>query len=106
MREFRVHHSEFQQAEIALAGVTLDSVESCRQWAARLELPYPLLSDVTREAGQAFHVLNDFGIGAWKIEFFSRTTFLADTGGVVRAVWGDVKLRGHALQVLEAARAL
>jgi peroxiredoxin Q/BCP len=106
MREFRVHYSEFQQAGIAVAGVTLDGVESCRQWAERLDLPYPLLSDPRREAGRAFHVLQEFGLGPWKIEFFSRTTFLADTSGVVRAVWGEVKLRGHARQVLETARSL
>ena len=46
------------------------------------------------------------GIGGWKIELFRRSTFLIDRHGVVVAVWGDVKIRGHALEVLEVAKAL
>src|SRR5262245_56660740 len=106
MREFRAHHAEFESAGVAVAGVTVDSVESCRRWAERLRLPYPLLSDVSREAGRAFHVLREVGIGPWKVEFFARTTFLADRAGKIRAVWGDVRVRGHAREVLQAARAL
>lgn len=46
------------------------------------------------------------GLGPWKLEFFRRTTFLIDAAGTVAAVWGDVKIRGHAAQVLAAAAAL
>src|SRR5262245_5957430 len=96
MREFRAHHEEFVAAGITVAGVSTDSAESCRHWAERLRLPYPLLSDERREAGRAFHVLREFGIAGWNVAFFHRTTFLADAAGVVRAVWGSVKTRGHA----------
>ena len=106
LREFRVHHSELQRAKIAIAGVTLDPLEDCRVWARRLDLPYPLLSDTTREAGSAFQVLRQFGLGSWKVELFRRMTFLADGRGIVRAVWGQVKMRGHAAEVLRFARAL
>ncbi len=106
MREFRAHHAEFAAAGVTIAGVTLDSMESCRAWAQRLRLPYPLLSDETRAAGTACHVLEQVGLGGWKIEYFRRTTLLVDRDGVVRGVWGDVKIRGHALAVLAAARAL
>lgn len=106
MREFRVRHAEFADANVKVAGVTIDTLESCRQWARRLRLPYPLLSDSGREAGSQCHVLRRIGLGGWNIEFFHRTTLLIDAGAVVRAVWGEVKLRGHAREVLEAARAL
>jgi peroxiredoxin Q/BCP len=106
LREFRVHHAELVGAGVAVAGVTADPVEDSRRWAKRLDLPYPLLSDPTREAGRAFRVQREFGIGGWKVELFRRTTFLADAHGVVRAVWGDVKMRGHAVEVLRHARAL
>ncbi len=106
LREFRVHHAELVRAGVALAGVTTDPLEDCRRWADRLELPYPLLSDSAREAGRAFRVVRQFGLGTWKVELFRRTTFLADANGVVRAVWGQVKMRGHAIEVLRHARAL
>jgi peroxiredoxin Q/BCP len=51
-------------------------------------------------------VLRRIGIAGWKIEFLTRSTFLADRRGVIAAVWGRVRVRGHAAEVLAAARAL
>ena len=104
MREFRAHHAELEAAGVTVAGVTLDTIASCRAWARRLRLPYPLLSDEARAAGEACFVLERVGLGPWKIEFFRRTTLLADSAGIVRRVWGEVKIRGHAREVLAAAR--
>lgn len=106
MREFRARHADLAAAGVTVAGVTLDSIDSCRTWAKRLRLPYPLLSDAERAAGNACHVLDRVGVGGWKIEFFRRTTLLVDAAGLVRAVWGDVRIRGHAREVLRAALAL
>jgi thioredoxin-dependent peroxiredoxin len=106
MREFRAVHGQFREAGITVAGVTTDSVESCREWAARLELPYPLLSDSTRAAGREFHVMRELGIGGWRIDLFRRTTFLADRDGIVRAIWTRVGVRRHAREVLKFARTL
>ena len=106
MREFRALHERFDEAGVAVAGVTADSVESNRQWAERLQLPYPLLSDPDRHAGRAFHVMREFGIGSWKIDLFRRTTFLADRKGIIRAIWSRVGVKRHAREVLEFARTL
>ena len=106
MREFRARHAELTAEKIAVAGVTVDTIESCRTWAKRMRLPFPLLADESRAAGLAFRVLEQVALGPWKLEYFHRTTFLADSAGFVRAVWGDVKIRGHAREVLAAAKAL
>jgi len=106
MREFRVHYPELTSAGVEVAGISPDTPESSRTWSGRLQLPYPLLSDVEREAGTAFGVIRRLGIGSWNVEFFRRMTFLVDAGGRVVASWGKVKIRGHALEVLEVARAL
>ena len=106
MREFRVHHSELKDAGVEVAGISPDTPESSLEWARRMELPYPLLSDVERRAGPEFGVIRRLGIGSWNVEFFRRTTFLVDTRGIVVAMWEKVRVRGHALEVLEMARAL
>ena len=93
-------------AGLQIAGVTLESVESNRHWVEKLSLPYPLLSDGEREAGKALRVIRRIGIGDWGVEFFRRCTFLIDARGIVSAVWGKVKVRGHATEVLRAGRAL
>ena len=91
---------------LAVAGVSRDSPESARGWAKRLHLPYPLLTDADGEAGRQFGVVRKLGIAGWTIEFFRRSTFLIDFHGNVAAVWGDVKVRGHALEVMEVADAI
>lgn len=106
MREFRALHDRFEESGVAVAGVTTDSVESCRDWAERLDLPYPLLSDANRQVGRAFHVMREFGIGNWKVDLFRRTTFLADREGIIRAIWTRVGVKRHAREVLKFAHTL
>jgi thioredoxin-dependent peroxiredoxin len=65
-----------------------------------------VLSDADGVVGRALGALRTIRLGAWTIEFLRRSTLLAGTDGRIARVWTDVKIRGHALQVLEAARAL
>ena len=106
LREFRVHHDEYVRNGLAVAGVTRDSVSSNREWSGRLGLPYPLLSDPEGVAGAEFGVMRRLMIGGWKIDLFRRSTYLVDLKGVIAAVWREVKVRGHAQDVLETSRAL
>jgi peroxiredoxin Q/BCP len=106
LREFRAHHSEFAAAGVAVAGVSRDAVQTNRDWAGRLELPFPLLSDLDGGFGARLGVIRTLQLGPWKIEFLRRSTLLAGTDGRIAAVWHDVKIRGHARQVLDAALAL
>lgn len=106
LREFREHHSEYAAAGIALAGVSANTVEQHRAWIERLHLPYPLLADPQRKVAHALGLTRTLGFGAWKVELMRRTTLLIDPAGVVAAVWGSVKIRGHAEQVLMHACAL
>jgi peroxiredoxin Q/BCP len=75
-------------------------------WSRRLRLPYPLLSDSERSAAEAFGGLWRLGIAGWSIELFRRRTVLAGRDGVIAALWDKVRIRGHAAEVLEAARVL
>lgn len=105
LREFRVHHAELCAAGADVAGVCRDSVESNRAWTRRLALPFPLLSDASGDVARALGVLRRIPIGAWTIELMRRSTLLAEPGGRIAVAWGDVKIRGHARQVLDAVRA-
>ena len=86
---------------MTVAGVTRDTVKSNHEWVARLALPYPLLSDVDGQLGARLGVIRRLHLGPWKVDLFRRSTFLIDIHGVVAVVWGEVKIRGHALEVLE-----
>jgi len=106
LREFRAHHKQLIAAGLSVVAVTRDRPEANAKQAGRLRLPYPVLSDTSGDVGRAFGVVRSVGIGPWQIEFFRRSTFLADIHGTVSAVWRDVKIRGHALKVMDVARAL
>ena len=106
MREFRAHHAQFRAAGVTVAGVSLHSPAANRRWVERLKLPYPLLSDADREAGRAFGFLVSVGIGPWKIELLRRATVLIARDGHIAACWNQVRVRGHAAEVLTYARAL
>jgi peroxiredoxin Q/BCP len=106
LREFRVAHDQYVAHGLVVAGVNRESPESNLEWSKRLALPYPLLSDSGQKAGEAFRVMRRIGLGAWTVDMYRRSTFLIDRNGVIAAVWGSVKVRGHAAQVLAAARAL
>ena len=101
-----MHHSEFAAAGIAVAGMSRDTPEHNHEWTQRLALPYPLLSDADGVAGRQLGVLRSMHIGAWTIEFLRRSTLLVAVDGTIAAVWSDVRIRGHAEQVLAAARKL
>ena len=106
LREFREHYDEYRAAGVAFAGINSDTIEGNRTWADRLRIQYSLLSDRERIAVRALGALHSVGIGTWKIELFRRSTFLVDRDGIVSAVWGKVRVRGHAREVLEKARLL
>lgn len=106
LREFRERHGDFERAGVAVAGVSRNTLAQHREWAERLRLPYPLLADPEMRAARALGLVHTLGLGGWNVELFRRATLLVDADGIVAAVWGKVKVRGHARQVLDAALAL
>lgn len=106
LREFRELHADFEREDIAVAGVSRNTLEDHRAWVERLRLPYPLLADPDMGAARALGLVHTLGIGGWNVELFRRSTLLVDRDGTVAAAWGTVKVRGHARLVWESAMAL
>lgn len=65
-------------------------------------MPYPLLADTDGKLCEAFGVLYEREIDGEKKLSIARSTFIVDTGGVIRKVWPKVTLAGHAEDVLIA----
>lgn len=80
---FRDQHAVFQEAGAAVIGVSADPPESHRRFAARLGLPYLLLSDVDGSVRARYGVPRTFGL------LPGRTTYLIDAEGVVRHVFSS-----------------
>lgn len=106
LREFADHHDAFAAAGVPVAGISLDSSESNREFMTKTGLRYPLLSDPERACGRAFGVTQRIGVGGWQVEFYLRASFLVSREGTVAGVWGKFLGKQHAETLLRAAKAL
>lgn len=97
-KEFRDLHDEFVALDVALLGVSTDSVETHRRFAEKHALPFPLLADVDGEMARLFGVLGERGLA-------ERVTFIIGPAGRLRRVFSNVAPRGHAREVLNFVRA-
>ncbi len=99
----RDRSAEFEEAGIALYGISRDSTYTHIAWSQVLELTFPLLSDWNGEATEGFGVAHDYrgmrGVSR-------RSAFLVDRDGTVRAAWGyDAGEVPDVDELLSAARA-
>jgi peroxiredoxin Q/BCP len=105
-QDFTTLHAEFLAAGTTVIGISKDSVKAHDKFCKKHGLSVILASD---EAGTT---CEDYGVWLEKSMYgktymgIERTTVLIDAEGVVAQVWNKVSVKGHADQVLEAARAL
>lgn len=106
-KDFSALAGEFASAGVALLGVSKDPPERHAKFIAKYELVAPLASDAAQGG------LSD-ALGIWteKQNYgrsymgMVRTTYLIDASGRIARVWDKVKVKGHAEEVLAAAKAL
>jgi peroxiredoxin Q/BCP len=65
-----------------------------------------LAADEARTALDAYGVWTEKSMYGRKYMGVERTTVLIDAKGVIARIWRKVRVRGHAEEVLEAARTL
>jgi thioredoxin-dependent peroxiredoxin len=99
---FRDAIDAYGEARILIAGISIDTPESHRKFAERLELPFSLLSDPHASAAEAYGVLKTF----YGFVTSRRVTYLIDSDGTVAWVWDEVEPDGHAQDVIAEARRL
>ncbi|HEY7805878.1 MAG TPA: peroxiredoxin [Croceibacterium sp.] len=106
-KDFSALAGEFERAGVALLGVSKDPPKKHQKFAAKHGLTAPLASDA-EDNGLA----DALGVWAEKSMYgrtymgMERTTYLVDAAGKIARVWREVKVRGHAEEVLAAAKAL
>ena len=83
-------------------GVSPDSIASHEKFAAKHEIPFPLLSDPEHEIATAYGVWVEKSMYGRKYMGIQRATFIIDEKGKLSAVFPKVKVAGHAEEVLAA----
>jgi len=91
--------SKFNENNIVVLGISVDSKESIKEFIKDHNLNFPLLSDEKKEVSKAFGVLNNIGVD-------SRITFIIDKQGNIANILRDVDVETHADDVFNIAVAL
>lgn len=98
---FRDSYEVFTQAGAEVIGVSDDTVESHRSFAAHHRLPFQLLSDPGGE------IRLRYGVSAFLGLLHGRVTFVIDRQGIVRHVFdSQFKVTRHVAEALETIRGL
>ncbi|HZW15663.1 MAG TPA: peroxiredoxin [Brevundimonas sp.] len=105
-QDFSSFAGEFAAAGVPVIGASRDPVKKLDRFKAKYDLKIVLASDEPGEVTEAFGVWIEKSMYGRTYMGVERATFLIDGAGVVRRVWRKVRVKGHAAEVLEAARTL
>lgn len=105
-RDFSEHIDAFDAAGATVIGVSRDPVKKLDRFRTKYDLKVILASDEPEDVTEAFGVWVEKKLYGREYMGIERATFLIDSTGVVRRVWRKVSVKGHAEEVLAAARSL
>jgi thioredoxin-dependent peroxiredoxin len=99
---FRDLRTVFHERGAEILGVSTDSIASHKKFQKKFGLTFPLLADPDHAVAEQY--------GVWQLRKFmgreymgiARTTFVIGQDGTIKAVFPNVKVDGHADQVLNA----
>jgi peroxiredoxin Q/BCP len=96
----------FADSQTAVLGVSADPMKAQEAFREKHQLSIPLASDEKHEMLQAYGVWGEKSMYGKTFLGILRTTVLIDGRGKIARIWRNVKVDGHADEVLAAARAL
>jgi peroxiredoxin Q/BCP len=99
---FRDNIYAFKAIGAAVVGISVDDVESHKEFSDKYKLPFTLLADEDHEAAAAYGVLKDYKL----IKLASRQSFLVDPEGNIAKHYDDVDPDTHTDEVLADIKTL
>ena len=97
---FAASYEGFKAKNVAVIGVSKDSVASHQKFAAKYDLPFLLLSDPELQAIQAYGVWQEKKLYGKVSMGVVRSTYLIDEQGVIARVMPKVKPDTNAAEIL------
>ena len=99
---YAAQYAGFREKNIAVIGISRDSVTSHVKFAEKYGLPFILLSDPERTAIEAYGVWQEKRTAGKVSMGVIRTTFIIDENGLIEAIKPRVKPDTDAAEILEA----
>lgn len=98
---FRDQYEVFKSTGAEVIGVSGDSLESHQKFAAKYQLPFPLLSDKGDQVRKLYGATAAFGL------FPGRITYVIDPEGIVQYVFDSMfNFQGHVEETLKTLQSL
>ena len=97
---FAASYEQFKAQDIAVIGISKDSVASHQKFAQKYDLPFILLSDPQLQAIQAYGVWQEKKLYGKVSMGVVRTTYIIDEQGIIEKVMPKVKPDTNAAEIL------
>ena len=104
--DFRDLAPAFRRARTRILGISTDTLASHGRFKDKMKFPFDLGSDEDHAVAGLFGVWKEKNMYGRKMMGIERSTFLIDAKGRIRREWRKVRVKGHAAEVLAAAREL
>jgi peroxiredoxin Q/BCP len=98
----RDNHSALLEKGFVVIGVSVDSVKKHKKFEEKYTLPFPLIADEDHAVVEAYGVWGEKKFMGKTYMGTTRTTFLIDEDGKVKAIIAKPDTKNHAAEVLEA----
>jgi peroxiredoxin Q/BCP len=99
---FRDNIFAFKAIGAEVVGISVDDVDSHKEFSTKYKIPFILLADVGGTTSESYGVLRDYKM----MQIASRQSFLVDPKGVIVKHYAEVDPETHTQQVLEDLEAL
>jgi peroxiredoxin Q/BCP len=95
---FQIDQPKYAQRNAVVLGVSLDSIDSHKQFCAKEGLHFKLLADPDHRVTSQYGSLTNFGV----VKFAARHTFIIDPQGRIAKAYTSVDPARHSEEVLTA----
>ena len=104
--DFQAGLPRFERSGAVVLGASILDARSKAKFAGRHGLTFPLLADADHAVAEKYGVWQEKSRYGRRYMGIVRTTYLIGPDGRVARRWDNVKVDGHAAEVLEAVKAL
>jgi len=104
--QFQDNLPKFKSSKAVIFGVSILDEKSKKKFADKFSLTFSLLADADHTIAEKYGVWQEKSLYGRKFMGIARTTYLIGADGKVAQRWDNVKVDGHADEVLAAVRAL
>ena len=101
--DFRDTYPAWQSADYTILGISPQGPESKKRFAAKYDLPFPLLADESTSVAQAYGAYKDTGLEWDGIPLkVNRSTFVIDAAGKIEQALYGVSAKNHVAELSES----